>query len=230
MIKDLKRDSKLRVEYLDNLMLRVTMSSLELEGENGNLSSANQALKILCQENALKYAMNHNNLTYNHYDFFKTICDINSRITNGEINDFRKTSAEVLGSSIKRTPAPLIRNELLYLIDDHNYHMQRFMFSRNEDDLFYLEALFHMKFLHIHPFEDGNGRTIRVLLFKHLLYNDYAPAVITKEAKKLYCNLIENNKVDELAKLFKHLSDIEKQNMEVLYNQLNQNKKLVLRR
>lgn len=50
---------------------------------------------------------------------------------------------------------------------------------------------FHAKFEKIHPFEDGNGRTGRILLNAILLENDYPPLIIRKTARIAYFSSLE---------------------------------------
>mgnify|MGYP000797011776 FL=1 len=45
---------------------------------------------------------------------------------------------------------------------------------------------FHVKFERIHPFQDGNGRTGRLILFKECLKNDIIPFVINDRRKAEY--------------------------------------------
>lgn len=47
-------------------------------------------------------------------------------------------------------------------------------------------ALLHEKFVTIHPFFDGNGRTARILLNMELMKNGYPPIIIEKKEKKIY--------------------------------------------
>jgi Fic family protein len=49
-----------------------------------------------------------------------------------------------------------------------------------------LAALLHYKFVRIHPFDDSNGRTSRLLMNYVLLKNGYCPAVIESVDKKNY--------------------------------------------
>ena len=45
---------------------------------------------------------------------------------------------------------------------------------------------FHVRFEQIHPFQDGNGRVGRLLLFKECLANGIVPFIITDELKMFY--------------------------------------------
>jgi Fic family protein len=45
---------------------------------------------------------------------------------------------------------------------------------------------FHHNFERIHPFQDGNGRVGRLILFKECLANGIVPFIITEELKFFY--------------------------------------------
>ncbi|MBI1781045.1 MAG: Fic family protein [Sphingobacteriales bacterium] len=49
-----------------------------------------------------------------------------------------------------------------------------------------LAAIFHYRFVRIHPFDDSNGRTARLMMNYILIKNSYAPIVIESIGKKDY--------------------------------------------
>ena len=44
----------------------------------------------------------------------------------------------------------------------------------------------HQRFESIHPFQDGNGRVGRLIIFKECLANGFVPFIITDELKMFY--------------------------------------------
>lgn len=51
---------------------------------------------------------------------------------------------------------------------------------------------FHHRFEAIHPFQDGNGRVGRLIMFRECLRHGYVPFIITDELKMYYYNGLHN--------------------------------------
>ena len=51
---------------------------------------------------------------------------------------------------------------------------------------------FHVRFESIHPFQDGNGRVGRLIMFKECLKHNIVPFIITEELKRYYYRGIKN--------------------------------------
>ena len=89
----------------------------------------------------------------------------------------------------------------MYLI--HNYNNDK------EKDIFEKIANYHIEFESIHPFEDGNGRTGRLLINFELLKNDIPPVVIPKEERVKYFEFLRNKDVLGLSDWLRELSEEE---------------------
>lgn len=70
-----------------------------------------------------------------------------------------------------------VAEKMRILIDAYNAKKEK-----SFDDL----LDFHYRFEHIHPFQDGNGRVGRLLLFKECLRYNIVPFIIDEELKMFY--------------------------------------------
>lgn len=75
-------------------------------------------------------------------------------------------------------------------------------------------ADYHIQFERIHPFEDGNGRTGRLLINYELLRNNLFPIVIPKEDRANYFELISSQNIAGLGELFSKFEKNEKERVE----------------
>ena len=91
------------------------------------------------------------------------------------IGDYKKLENEV--GDIQTTPPNLVKLEINKLIDNYNKKEKH-----NFDEI----LDFHVKFERIHPFQDGNGRIGRLIIFKECLKNNIVPFLITEDLKLFY--------------------------------------------
>ncbi|MCR2108775.1 Fic family protein [Campylobacter upsaliensis] len=89
------------------------------------------------------------------------------------IGEFKKRQNFV--NDIKTTPPSQVENKMQNLLANYGD-------SQSFEDI----IDFHFHFELIHPFEDGNGRVGRLLMFKECLKNDIIPFIIDEEHKLFY--------------------------------------------
>ena len=91
------------------------------------------------------------------------------------VGDYKRLPNEVGGNE---TTAPEdVHREMQALLKEYNGKKQKTF-----EDIIDL----HQRFESIHPFQDGNGRVGRLVMFKECLANGYVPFIITEELKMFY--------------------------------------------
>lgn len=91
------------------------------------------------------------------------------------VGDYKKLPNEVGG--METCPPDEVQNTMKELLN--KYHSRK---SKTIEDI----IEFHYKFECIHPFQDGNGRVGRLIMFKECLANNLIPFIIDEDLKWFY--------------------------------------------
>ena len=209
-------------DYLEDLITRSTYHSNAIEGST--LTYA-ETYAILYNDNSFKIEGKEPREIYEAINHKKALELVFKNLQNDDGFDerFIKKLNETINRDIKDTegyrpvqvyirgsehipPAPeKIPNLMTYFVYNYNH---------DEEDIFTKIARYHIEFEKIHPFEDGNGRTGRLLLNYELLKNDIPPVVISKEDRVKYFEFLRKNDSTGLAEWLRDLSTEEKERME----------------
>ncbi len=92
-------------------------------------------------------------------------------------------------------------------------------------DIFEREALFNIEFLRIHPFEDGNGRTSRLILNYNIIRQGHAPIVIPANIREEYFHARNIEDVNYISKMFEEESKKELYAIDILIDDYEKFKK-----
>ena len=209
-------------DYLEDLITRSTYHSNAIEGST--LTYA-ETYAILYNDNSFKIGGKEPREIYEAINHKKALELVFKNLKNNdEFNEgFVKKLNETINRDIKDTegyrtvqvfirgsehipPAPeKIPNLMNYFIYNYNH---------DEQNIFYKLAKYHIEFEKIHPFEDGNGRTGRLLLNYELIKNNRPPVVISKDDRVKYFEFLKNDDIIGLAEWLKDLSNQENERME----------------
>jgi len=114
------------------------------------------------------------------------------KIDDTNAGSFRRCSVRIVGSMVPRPnylKVPELMDEFVQWLATSKDHCAK------------IAADAHLKFVFIHPFVDGNGRTARLLMNLLLVQDGYPLTIIDKEDRIFYINGIEkallNNDYEE---------------------------------
>ncbi len=88
--------------------------------------------------------------------------------------------------------------------------------SGSETNHVILAAEFHYKFICIHPFDDGNGRTARILMNFILMQYGYPPVIIKTEDKSNYLSVLQQADAGILEPFIEYIAQNLKRSLEIM--------------
>lgn len=208
-------------EYLEDFITRSTYHSNGIEGST--LTYA-ETYAIIYNDNSFKIqgkepreiyeAINHKAALELLFEELKENTVLNEKYikeTNRTINrniketqGYRRVQVFINGTEYIPPEAERVPNLMMYFIYNYNH---------DEEEIFTKIAKYHIEFEKIHPFEDGNGRTGRLIINYELIKNNLPPVVISKDDRVNYFQLLKNQDIKELAIFLKNLSKNEEERM-----------------
>lgn len=213
-------------DYLEDFVTRSTYHSNAIEGSTLTYS---ETYAIIFNDNSFKInnkepreiyeAINHKKAIMLLFDKLKSadvelsesfIKDLNE-IINRDIMDtrgYRKIGVMIRGGEHIPPKAEEVNTLMMYFVYNYNHCEGMSIFEKI--------ANYHLEFEKIHPFEDGNGRTGRLLINFELLKNNIPPIVIPKEERTKYFEFLRNEDVKGLSIWLEELSNKEKERLESL--------------
>ncbi len=198
-LQNLKKLYDVELTYNSNAIEGSTLTYSETklilnEGLTIGGKKVNEHLEVINHKEALDFIEDISNSTSSeitlkdildiHYLVLKGIATKDAGVYRTKPVGVRKSSGEIFHFT-----------DPLKVSDEMNIFIE---WLKNEDELhpIILAALVHYKFVSIHPFIDGNGRTARLLMNLVLIQNGYPPAVIRVEDRVTYIQAIEKAQND----------------------------------
>lgn len=210
MFYDFKLHNQFYHDYLFFFIDRFVYTSIDVENDNDSKIRRNKKINLL---EAFKYVLNIEGDTPNVWEIQQLgdLINKNEEVPQG----FRRIQVSA-GAKAEFIPVPPreIYNRLYYLLDNYKN-------GWCDLDVFEKEAMFHIEFMRIHPFEDGNKRTAKTILNRNLIFQNKAPVIIDDAETDLYYDFINNCDYIGFAKFLETKSRNEFTNMVGLYKMQN---------
>ena len=203
-------------KYFEDYITRNTYHSNRIEGNtlsyaetyailfNDNSFSVNakprEIYEAINHKYALSYVLEHSENQLDQQMIKDIGIMINKNIS--DINGYRKVPVLIQGAEHLPLSPQEIPQAMMYFI--YNYTKTEY------DSIFDKIAYNHIQFERIHPFEDGNGRTGRLLINYELIHNNMLPIIIPEDQRVLYFKYIAEQNSEGLSKFFEKLQIEEK--------------------
>ena len=219
---------KLPFEYMEDILVRMAHHSTAIEG---NTLTQAETISILIH-NFIPRDMSEREYyeVKNYRKAFNTLLEADRKITTELIKKYNKDIVEnlhdlngkfkttqnlILGAEFEPTKPYLVPFEIEDWCNNLSYRLDNAKTNEEKVEIIMDQ---HIKFEKIHPFNDGNGRTGRLLIIYGCLKEDLEPIIIPKEEKGKYINLLASENLKELTKWALQLQEKERDRIEKFSN------------
>ena len=219
---------KLPFEYMEDMLVRIAHHSTAIEG---NTLTQAETISILIH-NFIPRDMSEREYyeVKNYRKAFNTLLEADRKITTELIKKYNKNIMEnlhdlngkfkttqnlILGAEFEPTKPYLVPFEIEDWCNNLSYRLENAKTNKEKVEIIMDQ---HIKFEKIHPFNDGNGRTGRLLIIHSCLKEDLEPIIIPKEEKGKYINLLASENLKELTKWALQLQEKERDRIEKFSN------------
>ncbi len=126
---------------------------------------------------------------------------------------YRNTDVRIMGSAHRPPPGFKVQSEVNSFLD---------WLEKNEKSFHPVEfaALAHHRFVAIHPFEDGNGRTGRLLMNLLLMRKGYPIAIIQKNDRSKYYRALDSADKTDAAALVRLVAQAVERTLSIYLKQI----------
>ena len=219
---------KLPFEYMEDILVRMAHHSTAIEG---NTLTQAETISILIH-NFIPRDMSEREYyeVKNYRKAFNTLLEADRKITTELIKKYNKYIMEnlhdlngkfkttqnlILGAEFEPIKPYLGPFEIEDWCDNLSYRLENAKTNEEKVEIIMNQ---HIKFEKIHPFNDGNGRTGRLLIIHSCLKEGLEPIIIPKEEKGKYINLLACENLKELTKWALLLQEKERDRIEKFSN------------
>ena len=219
---------KLPFEYMEDMLVRMAHHSTAIEG---NTLTQAETISILIH-NFIPRDMSEREYyeVKNYRKAFNTLLEADRKITTELIKKYNKYIMEnlhdlngkfkttqnlILGAEFEPTKPYLVPFEIEDWCNNLSYRLDNAKTNEEKVEIIMDQ---HIKFEKIHPFNDGNGRTGRLLIIHSCLKEDLEPIIIPKGEKGKYINLLASENLKELTKWALQLQEKERDRIEKFSN------------
>ena len=219
---------KLPFEYMEDILVRMAHHSTAIEG---NTLTQAETISILIH-NFIPRDMSEREYyeVKNYRKAFNTLLEADRKITTELIKKYNKYIVEnlhdlngkfkttqnlILGAEFEPTKPYLVPFEIEDWCNNLSYRLDNAKTNEEKVEIIMDQ---HIKFEKMHPFNDGNGRTGRLLIVHSCLKEELEPIIIPKEEKGKYINLLASENLKELTKWALQLQEKERDRIEKFSN------------